>query len=343
MSPSAPCSVVVLNYNGRHLLEACLGSVLGQEYGEFEVLLVDNGSTDGSTDWARSRFPGVRIVDAGSNLGFAGGNNLGVRCASHQRIVLLNNDTVVRPGWLRELMAALEDPGMAVVSSLVITRGIPEKYYERNGSLNFLGHNIMRAYHVPEHIFYCTGASLAFKKDLLREPFDGDYFAYSEDVYLSLRARFMGYGVAHVGSSVVDHLGGATAGRTPAVRVTMLQERNRLLNLLVFFSPWTLVRISPYLLLNIAAKAAGALAGRYSPSGILQAYAWLLSHPRVIARKRESVRKDRRVGDEEVVGWMTGRLTNAETTLQRFVDWISLAYCRAVGLRTLEFFPPETR
>src|SRR5512135_589839 len=96
-------SIVIVNWNGRPYLDACLESVLRQEDGSFEVLLVDNGSSDGSADYVRRRFPGVNVIEAGANLGFAGGNNLGVRHAGGDLVVLLNNDTIVQPGWLAGL------------------------------------------------------------------------------------------------------------------------------------------------------------------------------------------------------------------------------------------------
>ncbi len=337
------CSVIILNYNGRQFLEPCLRSVLEQEHGNLEVIVVDNGSSDGSPELVREIFPAVRVIEAGANLGFAGGNNLGVRCATHDRVVLLNNDTVARPGWLARLLEPLADPGTAIASSLVLTRGVPEQYYARNGSVNFLGHNVMLAFHVPEHIFYCNGASLAFKRELLGEPFDPDFFAYAEDLYLGFRARFAGFHAVHAGQSVVDHLGGATSRTTSPARIAMLQERNRLLNLLLFFSPWTLVRIAPYILLNAVLKVAGGLAGRFSLRGVLAAYGWFFAHIGSIPGKRAALRAERRAGDAEVISWMSGRLTNGETPLLRFADRLSLGYCRLVRLRTLEFFPPETR
>src|SRR5512135_3455501 len=126
-------SIVILNWNGKPYLEACLDSVLHQCDGKYEVLLVDNGSTDGSSAYVREKYPSVRVIDAGSNLGFAGGNNLGVRSAAANIVVLLNNDSVVQPGWLLALRTAMDDPAAVLVSSRVVTQGIPAQYYERNG------------------------------------------------------------------------------------------------------------------------------------------------------------------------------------------------------------------
>ncbi|MBO0728790.1 MAG: glycosyltransferase, partial [Acidimicrobiaceae bacterium] len=100
---------MVLNLNGRRYLDQCIGALLSQDLeGGHEVLLVDNGSADGSSDYVRGRWPEVCVIDAGRNLGFAAGNNLGIEHARGRHVVLLNNDTRVRPGWLGALVSTAE-------------------------------------------------------------------------------------------------------------------------------------------------------------------------------------------------------------------------------------------
>lgn len=337
-------SIVVLNWNGKLYLDACLESVLGQDDGNIEVILVDNHSSDGSAAYVRQRFPGVKVIDAGDNLGFAAGNNLGVRHAGGDLVVLLNNDTVVQSGWMQALRSAMEDPAVVLVSSHVITRGVPALYYERNGSINLVGHNIMRIFAMPGNTFFCSGASLAFRKSVFGEPFDPEYFLYGEDVYLGLRARFMGYTPLHVRGSVVQHQGGVSTARRPAALITMYQERNRLLNLLLFFSFWTNLRIFPIFAGHAIVKLACALVGwRYSFAGLLRAYLWPVLHWRHIRIRRESLKLERRVPEREVLGWMTAKATNGESLAGRALNALLAGYCRAVGLRTVERFPVGSR
>ena len=116
-------SIVTVNYNGRRYLERFLESVLAIDYPRlrYGVVLVDNASTDGSAPLVRARFPGVRVVDAGGNLGFAGGCNLGIRAAASDYVALVNNDTVVEAGWLRELVDVAEsDPHIGLVGSKLL-------------------------------------------------------------------------------------------------------------------------------------------------------------------------------------------------------------------------------
>ena len=93
-------SVIVLSWNGMDYLEDCLKAVLSQDYAGFEVIVVDNGSTDGSADLVAERFPQVQLIRNERNLGFAAGNNVGLQAATGDVLILLNQDTVVQPGWL---------------------------------------------------------------------------------------------------------------------------------------------------------------------------------------------------------------------------------------------------
>lgn len=119
---SAPLvSIVTVNLNGERYLEGLLRSLRGQTYPHTEILLVDNGSTDGSVELVRHRFPGVRVIEAGENLGFTGGNNLGFRESRGEYVALINNDTEVPPDWLRHLVAVAEaNPTVAGVGPKIL-------------------------------------------------------------------------------------------------------------------------------------------------------------------------------------------------------------------------------
>lgn len=331
-------SIVILNHNGRQFLPNCLASVSRQHFDSYEVILVDNASEDDSVAFVKEHFPDVRIIQADRNLGFAGGNNLGVGEARGRLVVLLNNDVVVEPGWLQGLVDAVQLQNVAVASSLIKTEGVPEEYYKKNGTINFLGHNIMGVFEEPTEIFFAGGASLIFKRDILGLPFDPDYVVYAEDVYLSLRARFMGYNVRHTNASRVKHLGSATAKKKPRQWLTFYQERNRLLNTLLFFDWWTLVKLLPIFGMNVLGKLLVALySRRWSFFGLLQSYVWLVFHPHVIYNKRRALRQERRVDEREIIQKMSGRLFNDQDVFARLLNACVLWYCRLVGLKTIEF------
>ncbi len=330
-------SVIIVNYNGKHFLQDCLSSVIRDCGERVEIIVVDNASVDSSVQFLRESFPNVIVIESGSNLGFAGGNNLGVRHAKNDLIILLNNDTVVHPGWLQGLLDAVRDDDVACASSLIKTEGIPERYYEKNGSINFLGQNIMRVFDEPTDIFYAGGASMIFKRNILGEPFDDEYFVYSEDVYLGLRVRFMGLNVKHTNASRLDHFGNGTSKHQRSSFLTYYQERNRLLNLVLFFSMWTIIRTLPFVLMNCTAKIILALLRRkYSLNGLLHAYGWFFIRIPTIFRKRAALTRAKRVPDSNVIGRMSGKITSGETLSGRIVNNIALAYCRIVRLKVIE-------
>ncbi|MCK4470571.1 MAG: glycosyltransferase family 2 protein, partial [Anaerolineae bacterium] len=120
-------SVVILNWNGRRYLEDCLTSLQDQTFTDFDVILVDNGSTDGSVEWVAERFPQVRVIRNETNVGFAAGNNQAIRASQAEFVATLNNDTRVEPDWLAMLIAAAEeDPTVGMCASKMLFADRPE-------------------------------------------------------------------------------------------------------------------------------------------------------------------------------------------------------------------------
>ncbi len=329
-------SVIVVNYNGRHLLNACLQSLLAQTYPKREIILVDNGSCDGSADYVAEKFPEVVVVRSEKNLGFAGGNNLGACYARGEFIALLNNDAEAAQDWLKRMLQAFDDPRVAVAMAKVYTEGTPSEYYEKNGTINFLGYNIMRIFDEPWKTFFASGCALMYRREAVGEvPFDEDYFLYAEDLYLSWRMRLKGYEVIQVPEAVVFHKGSATAKK----RADNLyyQVRNRLLNCLLFYENRTLLKIAPYLSFYLVAEVARCVwANPQSFPGILKAYLWPVLHWRAVLAKRRAVQAERVVRDEEILGLMSCKLVDGGGFLARRLNGLSRLYCRLFGLRTVE-------
>ncbi len=126
---------------------------MDQSFTDFEIIFVDNNSSDGSVEFVEGNFTPdkIKLFKTGKNLGFAGGNNFGLKHCIGEYIVLLNNDTVVEKDWLKNLIECLKtDDQTGIAQSLVITEGIPAKYYEKNGTINLLGHNIMEVFNISK-------------------------------------------------------------------------------------------------------------------------------------------------------------------------------------------------
>jgi hypothetical protein len=214
-------SVVVLNFNGRQHLEGCLSSLRSQTCDDFEVIVVDNCSADGSVEFLKEKFPEFRLVVNSSNLGFAGGTNSGIRQARGEHILTLNNDTVADRRFIERLAEPMsQDPSIGMCASKML---FPD------GRINSAGICLSRSgaawdrgmferdsgqYNLAEEVFGpCAGAAL-YRKSMLDEIglFDEDFFLYMEDVDLAFRARLAGWRCVYVPDAVVHHHHGATAG-----------------------------------------------------------------------------------------------------------------------------------
>ncbi len=328
-------SIVIVNYNGAGLLEACLRSVYAQIYRPIEVIVVDNASVDNSVAMVQEKFPETVVIKSTVNLGFAGGNNLGVRSSHSKFIMLLNNDATLTDQSLPPLITSLAPESIAAVTSLVITDGTPKQFYEMNGTISFLGYNIMRHFADMKKIFYAGGTALMFKKEIVGEPFPEDYFLYHEDVHLSWRLRLLGYDVRMEPQSLVYHRGNATTKRESSVFITFYQVRNRLLNLFLMYESTTLMKLIPFLTVDMVATIGKSMVSvSKSFWGTLRAYWWLVTNIRMISARRASIQYERKVADESILALISPDVIDESRSSQLLSVLNSLArlYARMVKL-----------
>lgn len=231
-------TVVVVNFQGLLHLPACLTALAEQSLPRhrYEVVVVENASTDGSARLIRDRFPWCRLVESPTNLGFAAGTNLGVKLARGRWVALLNNDTIADPFWLEELLQHLRGPTDAAVSKLVFAHD-PTRLNSAGLTLLRDGRGADRGFEHPdagqyertEPVFAGCGAAL-----LLPRPADGTdlldprYFLYYEDLELGWRRRHAGHATTYAPRSLVRHAVGASAGETSSL-FRFCVERNRAL------------------------------------------------------------------------------------------------------------------
>ncbi len=255
-------SAVVVNWNGRLYLEACLDGLLAQDPPPAEVLLVDNHSDDGSRELVADRHPAVRIVDTGANLGAAAARNRGVREAEGDLVLFVDNDVALRPGCLAAMRAVLDaDPGCAAVQARSVCGDRPDVVHYDAADLHYLGtlvlHNWFRPVAEAVPPSGPVGAVIALCLLVRRDRFESvggfrdDLFILYEDNDLSWRLRMHGHTLRLAAAAVVEHHGG-TAGlsfRSPdaryAARRTYLHARNRWLVLLACMRWRTLILTGP--------------------------------------------------------------------------------------------------
>jgi GT2 family glycosyltransferase len=239
-------TVVVVNWNGRAYLEKCLSSLRAQTYPAREIVLVDNGSTDGSIDFVRERFPGVQIMPLPHNVGFAAGNNCAIREARGAYIALLNNDAYAEPEWLARMVEAAEQhPAAGLVACKLLYAHDPQIINAAGLALDWAGFCWEwrgGAVDDPqesaiEECFGPSGAAALYRRAMLDEigSFDEDFFAYAEDADLNWRALRAGWHCLYVPQARVYHISSATVGEGSAFKSRLL-GRNKV---------WLLVKNVP--------------------------------------------------------------------------------------------------
>jgi GT2 family glycosyltransferase len=225
----AEVSVIVVTWNGRQHLETCLAAVADQRDVDVETILVDNGSTDGTSAFVRERFPWVKVVLLDANRGFAGGNNAGAREATGRYLAFLNNDTQADPGWLRALRDGIDQSnGIALATSRIVYMHDPAVVDSAGDGMTRAGGAFKRFHGGPAtaaaascEVFGACGAACMMPRTVFEElgGFDEDFFASHEDVDVSYRARLLGYRCRYVAGAIVRHRGSATLGRVSALAI----------------------------------------------------------------------------------------------------------------------------
>jgi len=266
----------VVNWNRRELLRACLESLARQTHSSFEVVVVDNGSEDGSQAMVAGLAPAypvrLQLIKNSANRGFCAANNQGFAASRSELVALLNNDAEADPGWLRELETVIRSrEGVGMAASKILVWEDPRRI-DKAGHLMYPdGQNRGRGsgqldegqFDQVEEMLWPDGCAAMYRRAMLDEigGFDEDFFAYADDAELGLRGRIAGWTCWYAPGAVVRHHRGATLGLGSARRLTLI-ERNRVL-LVVKLFPWNLLWANgAYNLARLAAGLWAALRNR---------------------------------------------------------------------------------
>ena len=270
--PAPQVSIIIVNWNGLTHLPVCLDSLADQSYRDFEVLLVDNGSTDGSIDFMQAQYPWVRLVPLAQNTGFATGNNQGFLQARGQYIITLNNDTRVERDWLETLVKVAEaHPRVGMVASRICSFTDPDLIDSIGMAVCADGmargrfrNRCWSALHLRdvEEILIPSACAALYKRAMLEEIgfFDDDFFAYAEDVDLGLRGRLAGWEAVAATEAVVYHKYSQTSGSLSPFKVYLV-ERNHYWVAIKTFPVSHLLLLPLFTLVRYWEQARAVLAG----------------------------------------------------------------------------------
>jgi len=314
-------SIIIVHVRGFDSLYNALKSVFESEYDNLEVVLVDNGSTDGSTQRAERAFEGkLRVLRTLENLGFVRACNYGLRRITSIYAVLLNDDTVVDPKWLARLVEEAEtDSSIAACQPKLRMLSNPS-FFEYNGAcggmIDLCGVPFTRGrlfdrteedlgqYDKTVDVFWASGAAMFLRLRAVEEVgYLDDLFHFQmEEIDLSWRLRMRGYRVVSVPSSIVYHLGGAT----PVPRTSFLKHRNSLLTLVKNYSMSSLARFFPIrMLLDFTSLIYLAAKGkRRFGMDALRSYVWIVLNLRLVIGSRRAAQLIRLVSDTTITSNM---------------------------------------
>ena len=255
-------TIIIPNYNGLSFMEPCFESLKEQTIRDFKVLVVDNGSTDGSVEWLKEhRVPSIFLKE---NTGFSGAVNTGIRAADTPYVLLLNNDTRVEPGFVAAMERAMDQsPKIFSVSSRMIQMYHPELLDDAGDMYSILGWAYQRGvgrsvnlYQKSCRVFSaCAGAAI-YRRAVFDEIglFDELHFAYLEDIDVGWRAKLYGYDNVYCPDAAVYHVGSGTSGSRYNSFKVRLAARNCIYLNYKNMPGWQILLNAPFLLAGIFVK-----------------------------------------------------------------------------------------
>jgi len=250
-------SVLIINWNGGNMLIEAVQSILKQTIIEqLEIIVVDNNSSDSSPDMIKQQFgTSVILIRSSRNLGFCGGNNLGIKHANGRYLLLINNDAIVIPRWAEELINAAESDNLVAMCTGKILCYHDRKIIDNAGHLMYAdglnrsrGHMQLDSgqYENMQETFFASGCAALYRRDKVMEcgGFDEEFFAYGDDADLGMKLRFLGYKCQYVPGAIAYHRQSISTSVVPLQKIFWI-ERNRVWILLKFF-PWCSIILSPF-------------------------------------------------------------------------------------------------
>lgn len=314
-------TVVIPHYNGIEILRNCLKSLYENTFTDFITLVIDNGSTDGSQEFVKKKYPQVKLIENEKNLGYAGGCNQGINIANTPYVLLLNNDTVMPDNFLSEMLQAIEmDENIAMVQPKILSIQNKDHFdYSgaAGGELDVFGYPFARGRifdeveqdqgqydSTDENCFWTSGCALLLRKSVIDKigSLDEDFFAHQEEIDLNWRAQLAGYRNVVTTKTYIYHYSGYTL-RSDNERKMFLNHRNNLIMMIKNYSIPKLVFLFPiriFLELTTIIMDFIFWEGKRSKAA-LKSLVDISFHIFSIFSKRSKIQKLRKVSDSEIM------------------------------------------
>ena len=287
-------SVVIPNWNGEGVILDCLKSIASQSHNPIETIVVDNGSIDNSIELIKNNYPGVVVIRNKKNLGFAEGVNIGIRAAKAEYVFLLNNDAECEKDCLSELIKTATKEKSDITQAVILTANgklidsVGDEY--STWGLPYPGMRNQPASQLPDAdkaIFSASGGASLYKKSLFDEVgyFDSSFFAYYEDVDISMRAQLMGKTIYLSSKAIVHHKMNYTADKIPGFGREMAIKNS----IYLFWKnlPFPLIlKVLPRSLYSNIRMTGAALTKGYSLAAIKAQLTALVNFPSIIIKRR---------------------------------------------------------
>lgn len=325
-------SIIVLNWNGKNFLKNCLDSLQKLSYSKTEIIVVDNGSVDGSQALVKKHYPKIKLIENKINYGFAQGNNIGYKASKGEYVMFLNNDTIVTPNFLQPLIKDFENdlsigclqPQMRVMNERDLI-DVVGSFMTGSGFLYHYGYRKDRSleqYNIKKEIFSAKGACIILPRKILQKVgvFDEDFFIFFEETDLCYRIWLAGYKVIYEPKSVIYHFCGGdttTSDSYKYERRIYLIFKNTNCSYLKNFGTWNFISIfSVFAIAQFGILFKFLLTGKFNlVKAIIKAYRWNIANFRKTMKKRYVIQHSLR----KVSDWDLNKHINLNMRLSYYI------------------------
>lgn len=298
-------SVIIVSHNSIVFLEECIRALYKQSFKDFEIILVDNDSKDGSADFVENKFKKVKVIRNDKNLGLCTANNIGVKYSKGKYLAFLNPDTVVERNWLKELVKNIKDERVGSAQSMILLYDKKDRINTKGMFFNYLcfgwSGGYMEKYEKqenPSKITFPSGASFMMRREVFDqiEGFDDDIFLYYEDSDIGWRLRLLGYENILVPKSIVYHKYAFSRNKDKFYYM----ERNRLRLFLRNYAAKSIFLTLPIFLITEVGIIFYSISSGWF-KGKMKTYSYIFKNYSKIMKKRKTIQRTRKIPDSEIV------------------------------------------